>query len=55
MYLSVYSIGFSGAESLATSLKTNTTLKKLILGHGYDISKSVYKKIYDELGKRIRC
>ena len=48
-------IGPAGAESLATALKTNTTLKQLILGHGNDISESVYKKIDDELGKRIRC
>ena len=48
-------IGPAGAESLATALKTNTTLKQLILEHGNDISESVYKKINDELGKRIRC
>ena len=52
----MYLCGPSGAESLATALKTNTTLNKLILGHSYDISTSVYKKIMnDELGKRIRC
>ena len=53
--LSLNNIGPAGAESLATALKTNTTLKQLILGHGNDISESVYKKINDELGKRIRC
>ena len=54
LHLSGNNIGPAGAESLATALKTNTTLKQLILGHGNNISASVYKKINDELGKRIR-
>ena len=53
--LSHNSIGPAGAESLTTALKTNTTLKQLILGRGLDISESVYKKINDEFGERIRC
>ena len=53
LFLYYNNIGPAGAESLATALKTNTTRKLLIFGYGDDISESVNKKIYYELGKRI--